>query len=199
MKHHGKNGRCPCGSGKKYKRCCLREGRRWYQDRKGRAIPEKLALSHAGTPIARQAIIEHLAEEGKLDELRARPWDETGPGSALGLLSLRGRLSCLHGMGLPPELMLFVERTGHLPDRPAWEHWTHTGKWPIHPDSNDSYCNLVASGLASVVEAYPYVPAERGETFPVEFIDAFFVGRENDIYPLLPYNDEYPITSILHD
>jgi hypothetical protein len=190
---------CPCGSGEKYKRCCSREGRRWYEDREGRAIPEGLADTSAGAKV-RTAIIEHLVEEGKLAILTELvPWEELTLGSCMGQLSARGRMSVLHEMGLPPELLRFAEHTGHLPHMGVWQHWERNGEWPVHPATEDSYKDMVRDGVSVVRTAYPYIPPD------LTFVEAVAIARHRKdgsieaLEPIEVYNENHPLVGLFDE
>lgn len=91
MTHPGRNDLCPCGSGKKYKRCCGSEGSQ--QREKPAAVGQQLKpavfeearrLYEAGNRLAEQGLMERAAEQYALSlSLRADAQAHNNLGNAL--------------------------------------------------------------------------------------------------------------------
>lgn len=174
----GRNEKCPCGSGDKYKRCCLRSGREWARDGRGRLIPAPF-FSYGFTHRTLTSMLDHLEDAGRLNELIFEThWNHITPKRAMAMLSPAERTSVFVDMGMPSPTVLFTERTGDMPQLVVWEHWENTGEWLVHPNSSLRYRTRTANGLAAVIQAYPHLPTGEGSPTPCQFRRATLVHSE---------------------
>jgi len=147
--------------------------RLWFIDAKGRALPAPLIDSPA---YVLNIILDHVEEAGRFDELIFGPsWEDANIHRALSLLDSPQRASVFLEMGMSGPAVLFIERTGHLPDIAVWFHWEKTGRWLVHPASSVEYREAVQRGLEAVIKAYPYLPEDADATRPCEFEEAVLV------------------------
>jgi len=126
IKKVGANATCPCGSGRKHKRCCSARGLPWFETSDGHFLPHGIGRDGDALglpPHVRDNFIAQAADLGKLDNLAP---DET-------LVSLFDRFdgptlaAVMASVGMPGALLLITERMGDVPPALVYDYWKLTG------------------------------------------------------------------------
>lgn len=108
MKEYPRNNACPCGSGQKYKKCCIRKAFRYQIDESGSI--------HKVVPLRQEAIDILKEKEKEFEEKNGRPM---GPGDKffpdLNVEHLEHQMvMAMKKAGIDPAFIYAFEKTGGL-------------------------------------------------------------------------------------
>ena len=104
-----RNGTCPCGSDKKYKHCCLKEGIRWVVNEKGEFI-RLLPLPEEGSQLLQNQRESFLKTHGRDPRPEERIFEDAPHSEYFEHVMVE----TMKQTGIRPELIYAYEKTGRI-------------------------------------------------------------------------------------
>lgn len=154
LKKVGANKQCPCGSGKKHKRCCVARGLPWF-DGGNRAVPYGIgcneAMIHARLgPQFRDAVLGTAASLGLLDDLQATDT----MASLVDRFDGSAMAAVMAELGMSGDLLLLAERLGDPPPPPVYDYWKKFGVIVTRRQLDEDERSVLVEALRDVIELY---------------------------------------------
>lgn len=141
------NDECPCGSGKKHKRCCAADGKPWHRCGEY-VVPHGVAKSMDGSRV-RDAVIMAAHDAGVLPGHRDLTMSDL-----FMMLSRSDLASAFMELGLSSAHTLFYERTGTIPHPVVWTTWVASGLWCMEYEPDDRVRGIIEDALGDVIDVY---------------------------------------------
>jgi hypothetical protein len=108
-KRISRNAPCPCGSGKKYKQCCLRKGIEWAEQEDG-TIVRATPLSSEASEVLEELRASFRASHGRDPEPADRIFDGAPSFEVVEHLTVQA----MKKAGIEPALIYAFEKTGFM-------------------------------------------------------------------------------------